>query len=121
MLSGIGPSQELKRHGIAVAHDLPGVGGNLQDHLDVTLEYKAKSTAPYGISWKALPRNAVHVLDWFFRRRGLFASTTAESGAFVSTDPNSERPDIQLFFCAGVGNTQNSAGFTGSRLSGSRL
>ena len=113
MLSGIGERRELERHGIEVVHELPGVGENLQEHLDITLEFKAKSTAPYGISWKALPRNILHVLDWIFRRRGVFASTTADGGAFVSTVPGVERPDIQLFFCAGVANTQNASGFTG--------
>jgi choline dehydrogenase len=112
MLSGIGDAAELSRHRIAVVHHLPGVGRNLQDHLDVTLEYKAKTAAPYGISWRALPRNFGHVLDWLVRRRGLFASTTAEAGAFVSTT-GGERPDAQLFFCAGVANTQNARGFTG--------
>jgi choline dehydrogenase-like flavoprotein len=113
MLSGIGNARDLARHGIAPVHDLPGVGENLQDHLDVTLEYRARSTAPYGISWRALPRNALHVLDWFARRRGLFASTTGEGGAFLSTDPRSDRPDIQLFFCTGRANTQAASGFTG--------
>lgn len=113
MLSGIGDGRELARHGIEIVQDLPGVGANLQDHLDVTLEYRAKTTAPYGISWKALPRNILHVLDWLLRRRGLFASTTAEGGAFLSTIEGVERPDIQLFFCTAVGNTQNAAGFTG--------
>lgn len=113
MLSGIGNGPMLARHGIAVVHDLPGVGENLQDHLDITLEFKARTTAPYGISWKALPRNIVHVLDWIFRRRGLFASTTAEAGAFLPASPDTTRPDIQLFFCAGVANTQNAAGFMG--------
>ena len=57
MLSGIGKARELARHGIALVHELTGVGENLQDHLDVTLEYRAKSSTPYGISWRALPRN----------------------------------------------------------------
>jgi choline dehydrogenase-like flavoprotein len=113
MLSGVGPARDLTRHGIDVVHDLPGVGENLQDHLDVTLEYRAKSIAPYGLSWKALPRNALHVGDWLLRRRGLFSSTTGEGGGFVSTDPASERPDIQLFFCTGRANTQAASGFTG--------
>lgn len=113
MLSGIGPARELARHDIPLVVDLPGVGQNLQDHLDVTLEFRAKSTTPYGISWKALPRNALHVIDWIFRRRGLFSSTTAEAGGFLSTDPASERPDIQLFFCSGRANTQAASGFTG--------
>ena len=113
MLSGIGPARELARHGIPVAQDLAGVGRNLQDHLDVTLEYRAKSTAPYGLSWKALPRNVLHVGDWLLRRRGLFSSTTGEGGGFVSTDLKTERPDIQLFFCTGRANTQAASGFTG--------
>ena len=113
MLSGIGDQKELEAHKIPVIHHLPGVGKNLQDHLDITLEYKAKTTGPYGISWKAFPRNVVHVLDWFLHRRGVFASTTAEAGGFISTRPDTDRPDAQLFFCAGVANTQNAAGFTG--------
>jgi choline dehydrogenase len=113
MLSGIGNARDLKRHKIDVVHDLPGVGENLQDHLDITLEFKGKDTSAYGISWKALPRNILHVLDWLFRRRGLFATTTAEAGGFVSTDPATTRPDIQLFFCSAKGNTQSASGFTG--------
>ncbi|MBB5220856.1 choline dehydrogenase-like flavoprotein [Amaricoccus macauensis] len=113
LLAGIGPARDLSRLGIAPRLDLPGVGGNLQDHLDVTLEYRAKTAVPYGVSWRALPRNALHVGDWLLRRRGLFASTTAETGGFVSTDPASPRPDIQLFFCSGRANTQEASGFTG--------
>jgi len=113
MLSGIGKARELARYGIALVQDLPGVGENLQDHLDITLEYRAKSITPYGISWKALPRNVLHMLDWLFRKRGLLASTTADGGGFVSTDPNNDRPDVQLFFCTGRANTQAASGFTG--------
>jgi choline dehydrogenase len=113
MLSGIGKARELQRHGIAVVKDLPGVGENLQDHLDVTLEYRAKSATPYGISWKSLPRNVLHVFDWLCRKRGLFSSTTAETGGFLSTKPGVTRPDIQLFFCSGRANTQAASGFTG--------
>lgn len=113
MLAGIGNSRDLSRLGIEMRHDLPGVGENLQDHLDVTLEYRAKTAVPYGVSWRALPRNGLHLADWLLRRRGLFASTTAETGGFVSTDPARPRPDIQLFFCSGRANTQEASGFTG--------
>ena len=111
MLSGIGAPEELQAHGLPVVTPLPGVGKNLQDHLDVTLEYKARSLAPYGGSWRAVPRNAVHLLDWIIRRRGLFASTTAECGGFISTKGEA-RPDVQLFFCTGLANTQNAKGFS---------
>ena len=113
MLSGIGDARELSRHGIPVVEDLPGVGANLQDHLDITLTFRAKSTLPYGISWRALPANILHVLNWLFRRRGLFASTTGEGGAFLSTTQNTDRPDIQLFFCTAVANTQDAGSMFG--------
>lgn len=113
MLAGIGNARELRRAGVEPLHDLPGVGENLQDHLDVTLEYSAKTAVPYGVSWRALPRNVMHVADWFVRKRGLFSSTTAETGGFVSTDPDDPRPDVQLFFCSGRANTQEASGFTG--------
>ena len=112
LLSGIGDAKDLKKAGVTPLHDLPGVGKNLQDHLDVTIEYKAKTATPYGISWRSFPKNVSHVLNWIFRRRGLFATTTAEGGAFICTD-GSGRPDIQLFFCSGVANTQEAKGFTG--------
>ncbi len=110
LLSGVGDRSQLEQHGVPLVHHLPGVGANLQDHLDVSLEYRAKTTAPYAASWKAFPRNVAHVANWIFRRRGLLSSTTAEGGAFISTT-NSERPDIQLFFCTGLANTQNAKGF----------
>lgn len=110
LLSGIGDRQQLDQHGVALVHDLPGVGENLQDHLDVTLEYKAKTRAPYAASWRALPSNVAHVANWLLRKRGLFSSTTADSGAFLSTTGN-ERPDIQLFFCTAMANTQNARGY----------
>ncbi len=112
-LSGIGDSNDLKKAGIAPLHHLPGVGRNLQDHLDVTVEFKAKTAVPYGISWRSLPRNVMHVADWLLRKRGLFASTTGEGGAFVIAAQGETRPDVQLFFCTGVANTQNAKGFTG--------
>ncbi|TXI06423.1 MAG: hypothetical protein E6Q76_09730 [Rhizobium sp.] len=113
MLSGIGNAKDLARHDIPVIADLPGVGENLQDHLDATIEYRARSTAPYGVSWRALPHNIAHVCNWIFAKRGLFSSTTGEGGGFISTDPESDRPDIQLFFCTGRANTQAASGFTG--------
>ena len=111
LLSGIGEKSHLKSHGIDVVHDLPGVGENLHDHLDVSLEYRSKTSAPYGASWRALPRNIVHVAHWILRKRGLFSSTTAEGGAFLSTT-GSNRPDIQLFFCTAMANTQHAGGFS---------
>ncbi len=111
LLSGIGDKDQLAEHGIPLVHDLPGVGENLQDHLDVSVEYLSKSRVPYAASLRALPQNIAHVANWIFRRRGLFASTTADGGAFLSTKGDG-RPDIQLFFCTAIANTQNAKGFS---------
>jgi len=73
MLSGIGPADHLKMHGIEVRHDLPGVGKNLQDHLDVCTH--------------------------FFGKKGPGTSNIAEAGGFVvSQYANDDRPDIQMHF-----------------------
>jgi len=95
MLSGIGPARELQRHGIAVVHDAPHVGENLQDHLDIcTLEH---STQP--ITYDRLSDVKV-AFDYFLRgHQGAGSSNIAEGGGFVrSALAPDERPDIQLHF-----------------------
>ena len=102
LLSGIGPPQELQRHGIAVEHGLPGVGRNLQDHLDFTLIYKAKSPHLFGFTPAGLARLPREILRWRRERRGLLTTNFAESGGFLKTDPALGRPDIQLHFVVGL-------------------
>ncbi|HSR64281.1 MAG TPA: GMC oxidoreductase, partial [Xanthomonadaceae bacterium] len=95
MLSGIGPAAELRRHGIAVAHDAPGVGANLQDHLDVcTLQHETTRTSYDRMS------EARIAFDYFVRgRRGPGTSNIAEGGAFVRSPlAQDARADIQLHF-----------------------
>jgi len=78
MLSGIGPADHLREHGIAVAHDLHGVGGNLQDHLDVcTLQH---STQP--VSYDKLNDAAV-AWQYLTKHTGPGTSNVAEAGGFV--------------------------------------
>jgi choline dehydrogenase-like flavoprotein len=102
LLSGIGPGAELRRHGIAVAHELAGVGRNLQDHLDFTLLYTAKSPHLFGLTLGALSRLPREIVRWRRERAGLFTSNIAESGGFLKTDPGLTRPDVQLHFVLGV-------------------
>ncbi len=95
MLSGIGPADHLRAHGIAVAQDLPGVGGNLQDHLDICTLQRCTSRISYDRASEL--RLA---FDYYLRgRRGAGTSNIAEAGAFVRS-PLAEdaRADIQLHF-----------------------
>jgi len=94
MLSGIGPPDHLRQLGIRVAHELPGVGANLQDHLDIcTLQ---QSTKP--VSYDRLNDVAV-LLQYLARRDGPGTSNIAEGGAFVRTRlAPDERSDVQLHF-----------------------
>jgi choline dehydrogenase-like flavoprotein len=102
LLSGIGPPEELAHHGIAVQHALPGVGRNLQDHVDFTLNYAASSPHLFGFTPRALARLPREILRWRRKRSGLLTTNFAESGGFVRTDPSLPRPDIQLHFVLGL-------------------
>jgi Choline dehydrogenase and related flavoproteins len=96
MLSGIGPAAHLRELGIPVQIDLPGVGGNLQDHLDVCTLYKC--TQPVTYDFSPLSELAVAV-RYLFTRSGPGASNIAEAGAFLrSSRAVGERPDVQLHF-----------------------
>ena len=98
MLSGIGDAAELGKHGISVAHHLPGVGKNFQDHPDFIFGYAVNSLDLVGFTpagaWRML-REAVRYLR---QRRGMISSNYAEAGAFLKLSPASLVPDIQLHF-----------------------
>ncbi len=101
MISGIGPAEEIRRHGIEVVRDIPGVGKNLCDHLSAGIYLRTRSRKPYGLSIPALPRLAWWVADYLLRRRGLFSSNMVEAGGFIRSDPAQPRPDIQCIFIPG--------------------
>jgi choline dehydrogenase len=98
MLSGIGPEAELQKHGIAVQHALPGVGQNLQDHLDVLVVQECSKPVSLGISWRTALWQGKHLLDYIFRRKGPLTSNGAEGGGFVKSDPSQAIPDLQFHF-----------------------
>lgn len=98
LLSGIGPEEELRRHEIPVVHALPGVGQNLQDHLDLTLLQNCSNSKPIGIALSFLPRAIQGLYDYIVKRDGFLTSNVAESGAFLKSDSLQERPNIQLHF-----------------------
>ncbi|MGQ7818210.1 glucose-methanol-choline oxidoreductase [Pseudomonas sp. A46] len=107
MLSGIGPEAELKPQGIAVQHELPGVGQNLRDHPDVVLCYKSRDTSLMGLSVSGSPKMGKAVFDYLRRRQGPLSSNCAESGGFLRTDASLERPDIQLHAVIGTVDDHN--------------
>ncbi|MDP2739742.1 MAG: GMC family oxidoreductase N-terminal domain-containing protein [Pseudorhodobacter sp.] len=100
--SGIGPEDELRRHGIAVVHALPGVGENLQDHLDYTISTASLRRDVVGLNPRGLLRLAKAALRWRQAGTGLFASPMAEAGAFLRSVPGLARPDLQLHFVIGI-------------------
>lgn len=99
--SGIGPAAQIKAIGAPLLHDLPGVGQNLQDHVDMMVICTSRSTAPYGISLRAMPRLAREGLRWIFGNRGMLSSNMVEAGGFVRSQASELRPDIQFHIIPG--------------------
>jgi choline dehydrogenase-like flavoprotein len=97
MLSGIGPVQELERHGIPVLHVLPGVGQNLQDHAEVgTIAY---CHGQYGYYGQDNAFNTVkNGLQYLLFGSGPVSSNVTEACAFINTDDASARPNAQMHF-----------------------
>ena len=97
-LSGIGPGALLQRHGIPVAADLAGVGGNLQDHLQVRLTYKVSKPITTNDELASLAGKARIGLQWLLSRRGPLAVGINQGGLFTRVLPDSSTPDIQFHF-----------------------
>ncbi|QDZ00176.1 glucose-methanol-choline oxidoreductase [Nitratireductor mangrovi] len=102
LLSGVGAPDELARHGIAPVQDLPGVGSNLQDHLDFIMSWKSADTDMFGLGFGAGVNILRHILQWRRTGAGMIATPFAEAGAFLKSDPGVERPDLQLHFVISV-------------------
>ncbi len=96
MLSGIGPGQHLRENEIPVIHDLPGVGENLQDHIDVVHSFRAPNSDTFGVSARFVPRFLAAIAQWRRTRSGLLTSPYAEAGAFFRSSEADGRPDLQL-------------------------
>lgn len=97
MLSGIGPAEHLAEHGIAVLADRPGVGSNLQDHLELYLQFATKDPITLFKYWNLWGKAWVGA-RWLFTGTGLGASNQFESCAFIRSAAGVEYPDIQYHF-----------------------
>jgi choline dehydrogenase len=97
LLSGIGPADELRAAGIGVAHDLPGVGKNLQDHINVNVIHAATQKITLDGKSRGLP-SLLTALQFALFKSGPGTSNVAEAGAFLSTRGDQQIPDIQFHF-----------------------
>ena len=97
--SGVGPRNEINKHGIEHLHELPGVGKNLQDHIDYLTVHRYDSIELIGMSLKSiLFKFPLEILKYIFAKVGLFTSTVAEAGGFIKSKDGIQIPDIQLHF-----------------------
>ncbi|RWE41919.1 MAG: choline dehydrogenase [Mesorhizobium sp.] len=97
MLSGIGPAGHLRENGIAVVADRPGVGGNLQDHLELYIQQE--STKPITLNSVLNPFSKAMIgAQWLFFKSGLGATNHFEAAAFVRSQAGVDYPDIQYHF-----------------------
>ena len=99
LLSGIGPKNHLKEMGIDVVQHLPGVGENLQDHIDYVFLCRAKNNKDlFGFSPNGVKRLVKGLWDYMRRREGVMTSNFAESGGFISSRGDLAQPDLQWHF-----------------------
>ncbi len=97
MLSGIGPADHLKDMNIGIICDLPGVGQNLQDHLELYIQHEC--TQPITLySSMALHNKAMIGLEWLMFKTGLGATNHFETGGFIRSRPGVPYPDLQYHF-----------------------
>jgi choline dehydrogenase len=102
MLSGIGPKEHLTEKGIELKADLPGVGQNLQDHLDAIVQHRCEDRKSYSISLALIPRYVKNAFNYMFNRKGIFTSNVAEAGGFDKTQSAADIPDIQYHFLPAI-------------------
>jgi choline dehydrogenase len=98
MLSGVGNAPDLETKNIPVVKHLPGVGKNLQDHLDVLVVNKCTQSVSAGFTFKNFLRGAWEIFRYFTAGKGLLTMVGAEGGGFAKTSPQERVPDVQFHF-----------------------
>ncbi|WP_394127259.1 GMC family oxidoreductase [Vibrio hepatarius] len=103
MLSGIGAKENLDVHGIPQIHDLPGVGENLQDHIDLVHSYRSSSKRDtFGVSMQMVVEMSKAVPQWITRRSGKMSSNFAEGIGFLCSESDVQVPDLEFVFVVAV-------------------
>ncbi len=97
LLAGIGPREDLEKLGIPVVADLPGVGANLQDHLEVYIQYASKQPVSIGpwLKHRHKPRIGA---EWLFLRSGVGSSNHFEAGGFIRSNDSVDYPNLMFHF-----------------------
>jgi choline dehydrogenase-like flavoprotein len=96
LLSGVGPAGELAAHGIAAVLDRPGVGRNLQDHLQLRLIYKVEGVKTLNETYHSLAGRVGMMLEYALMRTGPLTMAPSQLGIFTRSDPGRERANIQF-------------------------
>ncbi len=94
-LSGIGPGALLQKHGIAVEHDMPGIGANLQDHLQLRCAWKLKDAKTLNTMANSLFGKAKIGLEYVTKRSGPMSMAPSQLGAFTKSRPDLATPDLE--------------------------
>jgi len=111
-LSGVGPARVLQEAGVPVVHDLPGVGENLQDHLEVYFQFRC--TQPITLNGQIDPFHKLVIGSrWFFFKSGLGATNHFESCAFIRSKAGVKWPDIQYHFLPAAMRYDGQSAFSG--------
>jgi len=98
MLSGIGPKEELKQHQISVNHNLPGVGGNLQEHIDIITVNESKKANTVALRPVGMAKMVKDIWQYISQRKGFLTTSIVEAGGFIKSKPELNDPDMQLQF-----------------------
>ena len=94
-LSGLGPAQRLQSLGIAVQKDIPGVGENLQDHLQIRAVFKVQNAATLNTQVQSLWGKAKIGMEYAFKRTGPMSMAPSQLGAFTRSDPDQPYPNLE--------------------------
>jgi len=94
-LSGVGPGALLHTHGIPVRHDAPGVGANLQDHLQIRAVFKVQGVKTLNVQASSLWGKAMIGLEYALKRSGPMSMAPSQLGAFTRSDPGQPYPNIE--------------------------
>lgn len=97
MLSGIGPADHLRQHGVKVRVDLPGVGENLQDHLYLMMQYECNEPITLN-GYRRWDKKVAVGMRWFANKSGPGSTNHVEVGAFLRSRPGVKHPDVQIHF-----------------------